>query len=54
MNIEKMYLIETARGLYKEIKMFEKERINTDITDKDRLKPLYDLYYSAMDRLNEM
>ena len=54
MKIEKIYLIETTKNLHNEIKMFEKERINTDITNKDRLKPLYDLYYNAIDRLEKM
>lgn len=54
MNIEKICLIETVENLYNEIKMFEKERIKTDIINKNKLKSLYDLYYNAKDRLNKM
>lgn len=54
MNIEKIYIIETVRNLHNEIKMFEKERINTDTINKDRLKPLYELYYNSIDKLNKM
>lgn len=54
MNIEKIYIIETVRNLHNEIKMLEKERIDIDIINKDRLKPLYELYYNAIHKLNEM
>lgn len=54
MNVEKIYLIETIENLYNEIKMFEKERIIVDVTNKDKLKPLYDLYYNATDRLSKI
>lgn len=52
MNIEKIYLIETAKNLHKEIKMFELER--TDITDINRLDALYEIYYKAQDKLERM
>lgn len=50
MNIEKIYLIETTKNLHNEIKMFELEK--QDITNVNRLKPLYELYYNAIDKLN--
>lgn len=51
MNIQKIYLIQTINNLHNEIKMFEKER---NITDVNRLKPLYELYYNAKDKLERM
>lgn len=49
MNYKYIKLVETVDNLHNEIKMFEKER---DITDLNRLNPLYELYYNAIDRLN--
>lgn len=49
MDIKEIYLIETVKSLHQEIKMFEKER--QDIMDINRLKPLYDLYYSNIEKL---
>lgn len=51
MNIEKIYLIETVNNLHNEIKMFEKER---ELTDINRLDSLYELYYKAQDKLENM
>lgn len=51
MNMEKIYLIETVNNLHNEIKMFEKER---ELTDINRLDALYELYYNAKNKLENM
>lgn len=54
MDIKEVYLVETSENLYKEIKGLEEDRIKNDLTNKDKFTCLYELYYSALDKLSAL
>ena len=40
--------VETLRDLEKEIKYFEEDRIENDLLNFTKLKPLYEVYYNLL------